>query len=335
MAGFNTYAAVGGENQLSNEGRIFYRMDLIQRLLPFLPMLAEGQKRTVPGRSGGWTSNQIQWRQFASLSLATTPLTEGVPPTGKNLSVSTVSANLSQYGDIVKVTDVLVGASIDDVAREAQDLLAEQAGQTLHALLMTELKNNTTTQIANGKAARTDLLVGDVINAYEIKKAVRTLHRNKVPRFPDGFYHGLLHPDSVFDLSNDSEWIDVTTMGGMGGESRGAPSLVQYAERGYVGKFHNVLFRMSTDAPQYSTPTSFGALIFGPNWFGLADFVGMTMKDINAESGRGIDVSYIPPTTREKVDPLGQFGIAGWKVAFVAKILDNARAVILHHGATA
>lgn len=328
----NTYGSASG-NQLTNEGRIYYRLDLIKRLLPYIPMLSEGQKRSVPKRSGGFSSGQIHWRQIAALATATTPLIEGVPPTAKSLSVTTVTANLSQYGDIVKLTDVLVGASIDDMAMEAQDVLAEQAGQTLHALLITELKNNTTTQIANGRAARTDLLATDVVNAYEVKKAVRTLHRNKVRRFPDGFYHGLLHPDNVFDLSNDDEWVDVTTNSGP--STNGGPSMIQYANAGFVGKFHNVLWKMSTDAPAYTSPSTYAGLVYGPDWFGLADFVGQTIGSVDAESNLGVDVKYIPPETESKEDPLNQFGVAGWKVAFVAKVLDNAKGVLLHAGSTA
>lgn len=328
----NTYTSAGA-NQLSNEGQIYYRLDLIKRLLPFLPMFAEGQKRTVPKRSGGFTSGQIHWRKVAALATATTPLTEGVPPDAKSLSVTTVTANLSQYGDIVKLTDVLVGASIDDMAREAQDVLGEQAGQTLHALLITELKNNTVTQIANGRAARTDLLATDVLNAYEVKKAVRTLHKAKVKRFGDGLYHGLISPDQLFDLSNDDEWIDVTTNSA---GAAGAPSMVQYAHMGFVGKFHNVLFKMSTDCPAYTTTAStHGALIYGPDWFGLSDFVGMTMGDINASTNMGVSVKYISPQTDSKEDPLNQYGVAGWLVAFVAKILDNSKGVLLHTGYTA
>jgi len=329
----NTYGSVG-ENQLTNEARTFYRLDLIKRLLPFLPMFADGQKKTVPAHTGGFGSGQIQWRKFASLAAATTPLTEGVPPVGDNLSISTVTANLSQYGKLLKITDIAANAGIDDVARESKNLLAENAGQSLHQLLITELKNATGTQIANGRAARTDLVATDILNAYEIKKAVRTLHNNKAPRFPDGCYHGLLHPNQVFDLSNDDEWIDVTTQSGGGARDNG-PSMLQYGQMGFVGKFHNTLFKMSTDTPSYTGPTSYGALIYGPDFYAMCDFVGMTMNDVNPQSNLGMDVTYIPPGVKDKQDPFGQYGVAGWFCAFVAKILDDGRAVLLHTGATA
>ena len=331
----NSYGSAAGANALTNEQRTFYNLDLIKRLLPYLPMIAEGQKRTIPRRTGGFGSGQIQWRKVAALATATTPLTEGVPPTAKDLSVTTVTANLSQYGDIVKLTDVLVGASIDDMAREAQSVLAEQAGQTLHALTMTELKSNSVSQIANGKANQAALTAYDVLTAYEIKKAVRTLHNAKAPRFPDGFYHGLLHPNQVFDLSNDPEWIDLTNQSG-GSADMSGPSAIKYGANGFVGQFHNTRFRMSTEVPTHSTnANAYGALVYGPDWFGICDFVGMTLPTISPDTNLGVTVDYIPPSQKEKTDLLGQYGVAGWLVAFVAKILDSSRAVVVWTGVTA
>jgi hypothetical protein len=50
------------------------------------------------------------------------------------------------------------------------------------------------------------------MNYMEVKKAVRTLRRNHAKVFPDGFYHGIVHTDVVFDLTNDmTHWVDVAT----------------------------------------------------------------------------------------------------------------------------
>ncbi len=37
------------------------------------------------------------------------------------------------------------------------------------------------------------------------------------------------------------------------------------------------------------------------------------------------DVMVVPANVPSKVDPLQQYGVAGWKVAFVAKVIDSAR----------
>lgn len=322
--------AVQTYSGLSAEQRTFYVGVLIKRLLPRLVMFHDAQKRTVPLHQGGFASNQIQFRKFAALPLATTPLTEGTPPNGSALSMSTVLTSLAQYGDIVEFSDILVTAGIDpDITNIIESLLGEQAGQTLHSILITELKNLTTTQIANGKAARADLVATDVLTSAEIKKAVRTLEVNKVPRFPDGFYHGLIGPYGKFDLSNDDEWEDIAkNWGGVGKE--GGPDQVHH----YVGHIHGVMFRESTEAPEYTGPTTYGTFVYGPEMYGCLDFVTQTVGNINEETNLGVDVSIISPTQKTKDDPLGQKGVAGWKASFATKILDNARGVLIHHGAT-
>lgn len=331
----NTFNSTsGGANKLTNEQRTWYSLMLIKRLLPRLVMFQDAQLKTIPGNQGGFQSASLQWRKFSALSVATTPLTEGVAPTPGSLTVSTVTSNLAQYGATVSMTDVLLGASIDDVMREAQDLLAEQAGQTLHQIVIAELKNSTNAQYANGKAARTDLVSTDVITSTEIKKAVRTLSTNKAPRYPDGYYHGLISPSVAFDLAADEDWHDLAI--NWGGESKsGGPDMIGgMALDGFIGSIHGVRFRMSTEAPSYTTPTTYGTFIYGPDWFGMFDFPKQTVGSINPQTNMGMDVSVLGLNDRDKSDPLGQTAIAGWKVAFATKILDDARGVLVHTGSS-
>ena len=89
---------------LSAEAKTFYDKTLLARLLPTLVFAKFGQKKSIPSRSG----KTIEFRKFASLAPATTPLTEGVTPTGKSLSVSAITASVNQYGDYVEISDVLV-----------------------------------------------------------------------------------------------------------------------------------------------------------------------------------------------------------------------------------
>lgn len=38
---------------------------------------------------------------------------------------------------------------------------------------------------------------------------MRTLKRNNARPFEDGFYHAIIHPDAVFDLTSAPDWVDV------------------------------------------------------------------------------------------------------------------------------
>jgi N4-gp56 family major capsid protein len=80
---------------LTAQQRSFYEMTLLERLLPERVMLDQGLKASIPKHQG----LQAQWRFWASLALATTPLTEGSPPSDSALSITTVTATIAQILD--------------------------------------------------------------------------------------------------------------------------------------------------------------------------------------------------------------------------------------------
>ena len=84
--------ASGQSGNLSPEMKTFYDMTLIDEAQAQLVHDQFGQKRPIPANKG----KTIEFRKFAPLAKATTPLTEGVTPDGKSLNVSTVTATVSQ-----------------------------------------------------------------------------------------------------------------------------------------------------------------------------------------------------------------------------------------------
>ncbi|MBQ9993370.1 MAG: N4-gp56 family major capsid protein, partial [Clostridia bacterium] len=85
---------------LTAEQKTFYERTLLGRLLPNLVLYKYGQKKSVPKNEG----KAVNFRRFNSLAAATTPLTEGQPGDGQSLDITTIVANLAQYGDYVTIT---------------------------------------------------------------------------------------------------------------------------------------------------------------------------------------------------------------------------------------
>lgn len=81
--------------QIPREVNNFYDRVLLERLRPYLQFLRFGQVRDIPRKAG---TNTIKFRRYNALSPATTPLTEGVTPSGSQLSVTDVTATVAQYG---------------------------------------------------------------------------------------------------------------------------------------------------------------------------------------------------------------------------------------------
>ena len=86
-----------------------------------------GQKRPIPKTA----VKQSSLESTPPLSKALTPLTEGVTSEGNKLDVSIVTATVKQYGDYIRLSDMLLMTAIDNNLVEAMKLLGDQAGATL------------------------------------------------------------------------------------------------------------------------------------------------------------------------------------------------------------
>ncbi len=345
---------------LTPEQQTYYSAMLIKRTYPRLPFWDDAQKVTVPARSGGFQTGAIQFRKFNALAVDTTPLLEGIPPAPKQLSVSVVSAQLQQYGDWIRMTDLLLDTSTDDIMMEAMDLLAENAGVKLTRVVLASLIPTTglnpaapddagftgttainvsgVTQVIYGGAATSaaTLVAGSVIDSSAIRKAVRLLSNANVPRFPDGFYHGFLTPYQYHDIQLDSLWQDISRYNG--GSADGKNSLVT----GFVGDIHGVRFQVSSEMPVFTpgqrgdagTSNDHNAIVYGPDAYGVLDLKTQMVKNIDSETGRGMNV-YMLPREATKDDPLNQWTGVGWKAAFASKVIDYTRMVRIRTSASA
>jgi N4-gp56 family major capsid protein len=81
--------------------------------------------------------------------VAVTPLVEGVTPAGNSISNQDYSVTLSQYGDYVTITDVILDTHTDSVLQETTDILGEQAALTVETLRFNVLKAGTNVFYAN------------------------------------------------------------------------------------------------------------------------------------------------------------------------------------------
>jgi N4-gp56 family major capsid protein len=309
----NTYGT------LTVEQRTYYVSRTLRRLIPYLPLLKDAMTDTI----GPNTGTAIQWRKWGALPAATAALAEGNPPTEGSLTITAVTAALAQYGAYQKISDLLIRAGIDPAMANVSDLEGEQAGLSVHALMTTELGAGSSVQYASTATSRITVAANMNFNTAEVRKCVRTLEKANVPRFPDNLYHGSVTPSQKFDVKAD------TAAGGYGDFMR--YSRPEAFLTGTLGEVEGVAFDVSTANPIFTAAGAAGidvhaALVWGPQAFGAIDLAGMTLGSLNAETEQtGIDIMVVPANTPSKIDPLQQYGVAGWKVAFVAKTLDSAR----------
>lgn len=200
-------------NDLSPEMKVFYSDYLIDMAGPYLVHDQFAQKHPIP-KNGGKT---IEFRKYSPLAKALTPLTEGVTPQGNKLNVSTLTAQIAQYGDYIELSDVLLLTAIDNNLVQATKLLGQQAGMTLDTITREVLNGGTNVQYANGSVAARNLLdqtnINHRLSVDAIKRAVRFLKVQNAKTIGKEFV-AIAHPDTLYDLMCDPQWIAASQYAG-------------------------------------------------------------------------------------------------------------------------
>jgi N4-gp56 family major capsid protein len=297
---------------LSNAMSIFYDKVFLDRAKAFLVHDWGAQRKKLAKNSGA----SVKWNRFSPLALATTPLTEGTSnPSQVDMTTTVVSTTVATYGNWTTVADLFKMTSIDENLKEHVEVHAQNAGETIDALIRNELSAGATTQLRTGNAALTDIGATDVITGAEIRKAVRTLKTNKAMKFDNGLYRGIVQPFSAYDLMADSEWLDarkyVDTTG---------------IQEGVIGKLHGVEFKETNQgSTESSTVTVYHNFIFGRNAYG----------SVNLEGQDGPRIYVKNPGDGDTSNPLNIYSTVGWKAFFATKTLNANWLINVKVGATA
>lgn len=302
--------------------KTYYERMLLDRLVALYPhcMFAQqGKVQEIPGGSG----KTIEWRRHGNLPAATTPLTEGVPPSEGTAAVTQIAATPQQFGYYIKHSDVLTLTSIDDLIAQWMVAFGDQAGNTLDQLCRDVLAAGTNVQYADGVADRASVAIGNKISSLELLKCVRTLEGGNVPRIADAFggsYVSFVSEGTAFDLRLDPGWNEVNKY------NNGGAAIYS----GELGRMYGIRFVQTTNAKIFedagaSSIDVHATVVLGANAYGMAAF-----------KGQGAPTMYVTQPGESGIsDPLHQIGTIGWKLSHKSKILEEARIVRIEHAVTA
>lgn len=300
---------------------------MLRRALPYLVIEKFGQSYPIPTNS----SKVAKFRRYEALALATTPLTEGVTPTGKTLTATDVTATLEQYGDFVTISDVIQDTHEDPVFSEAQQILAEQAAQTVETVRFNILKAGTNVFYASGVANRASVAAAVSLtdqrkitrafkrqNARMITKKVASTANFNTESTEPGFI-ALIHPDLENDVRAMAGFINVKDYGNMAPYEHeiGAVEDVRYirstiftsweAAGAVTGAGTSFVSSDSTNNDVYPI------LYIASDAYGLVPLKG---KDSLTPMVKN-------PGMPSDSDPLGQRGFVSWKAMTTAVILNQ------------
>ena len=270
----------------------------------------------------GANSKTVVFRGFNRLSLALTPLNEGITPAGQNLTMNSVTAVLSQYGDFTLITDVAEFLYDRSMIKDASDVLGIQSSETIDTVIMNVVAAGTSVIYGDGTVStRVTVTTAMKLTTALITRDVRWLERNNVEKFGAmpmiGNAYALVgHPDVMYDLRLDTAFIAAVNY------SSPTPSNPDRGDlfTGELGYWMGVRVISTTMSPVYaaagaSSQAIYGVMCYGKGFYAVSEFSG------------GLKTYIHTGGVQDTSDPLEQRSTVGWKWEGVAAILDNNRGV--------
>ncbi len=301
--------AVGTTTTTANALKQYWYDFFIERLVDNLAMKGLTKRAKVPTGNG----KTVFWVGISKVSGAGATLSEGADPTARSSAAFRVSGSLTEYGNLIKNSRLFMDTSIDGTREQIIEDLARDAAKTVDDAVLAVALASGTVSFAGAATHRSNIISASTATIKDVRKAVRLLSLSSVPRFPDGFYVGLAHPDVAFDLQTDSAWVDVVRY----------RDTVKYDIMGEVGKIYGVRFALAPTIPILINTGSasvdvYRTLVFGPNFVGQSD-LGELEVVIN-EPG--------------KTSELGQFNTYGYRFVMATSVLQSVRGVRIESSAT-
>lgn len=305
--------------------QVFYDKVFLDRAKIELRHDFGAQLRSVPMNSG----SVVRFSRFSPLALITTSLSEGTNPAEVSMTSTQVSATIAEFGNVTNVGSLFSMTQIDTGLKEHVEVHGQNAGESIDRLIRQELALGATVRIANSatKVLGT-LLQTDIFSGAEIRAAVRDLKNNKAQKFDNGYYRGIVGPDTAYDLFGNSEWLDAHRY-----------TTSDAIERGVIGKLHGVEFvetnnqHKDVSAGTSGSPVTaasagvvsvYSNFIFGKNAYGIINLGSISTPSVIVKN----------PGPNDTSNPLNMFSTVGWKMPFAVKTLNSNWIINVRSGAT-
>jgi N4-gp56 family major capsid protein len=280
--------------------------------MPVLRFEQFAVKKTELGVMPGLTVNFMRYTNLTVDQSTGATLTEGTRMEPTALSASQIQITVSERGQAISVTELLLNASFDDVMASSSRLLGRHMAQSMDIEARNTLYkagvpfgggSATAPSVTFGRTkqsgARTTVspydggTIGTVdgpgyLSPTTIKDAVETLAGENIPRIGDT-YVCFVHPSQSRSLRDWPEFIEVTKYA--------APGNFMLGE---IGRLYDVVFIETTQVTQgLTTPleaitaldanssvsgvqpkdTAYNAIMIGDNAFGQAIALPVELRD--------------------------------------------------------
>lgn len=259
------------------------------------------------GRNQGQT---ISVYRIDNLSAATSALGEGTAPSEVQMTSTLFSATLAQYGNWVKVTDMLEVTGRSNVMEQFSRQLGYNGALSIDTLTYTEYLSGATAFYSNGTDSNS-FAANSYFTSKDIRRLSKLFRATNVPTFDDGFYSLYLHPDCEFDIMTDDLFSGVSDL-----QRRDANDVKWKNVAGTYGGFRCYTTSLVSTAT-VNSQTAYQNLAVGYGALINVDADGLPFN------------LFVNPSSNVTIsNPLAQLGSIGWKATYVAKYIgtDGPRA---------
>lgn len=322
-------------SNLSQRTNAYAAKEMLAHAEPIACLSKFGMAKPMPKNK----ANNVKFRRPVPLAVATTPLTEGSPPTAKALGYEDVSVTLHQYGDVVEITDVVNDLAEDPVLKDAAMMCGEQAMETIETLMWGVLQGGTNVFYSNGAARNA---VNTVITLNKQRAITRQLKGNRGKKVTSMLSSSVkFNTEAVAaafiafahtDLESDIRGLAGFTPTEQYGSLKALPYEIGKVEDvRYI--LTPVLTSIANAGGAKGTHVSTGGTSADvyPVVYCAKDAYG----HVALKGAEAMTPSIINPGQLDKSDPLGQKGMVGWKTYHKAFIANQSWLCRLECAATA
>lgn len=308
-AGLGSISTTGysSDATLSPAIQQIWSKEILFQAMPVLRFEQFAVKKTELGVQPGLTINFMRYNNLAVSETAGAALSEGVRMEPVALSASQIQITVSEHGQAVAVTELLLNAAFDDVMASSSRLLGRHMAQSMDIQARNTLYSNGV-PFAGGSAVAPNVVFGrktlgstrgsiapydagtlgtasspGYLSPASIKDAVEVLAGQNIPRLGDT-YVCFVHPSQSRSLRDWPEFIEVTKYA--------APGNFMLGE---IGRLYDVVFIETTQVKQGLTipadidsvtagaqapdASSYSAIMIGDNAFGHAIALPVELRD--------------------------------------------------------
>ena len=312
-----------GTSGISDSLQTYFDKKLLEQTLKNIVLDQFAYKAPLPSKIGSKDVKFFRYPESATGDVES--LTEGeamATSKYKQLSLETKSVTLSQYGQIVGISDLLSAVELFNHMEQATVQNGQDAALKVDEILRDKLGSNVTgKQKRFAGAATTWATVGgtdDAMTALDILDASTNL-RSKHARTSNGYFTAIMAPEVARDLMNDDDWLEASKYGDPDQLFRG--EVGRYAGTRVVTTTNPFISKQATGQYTYdATGAKYSTFVVGDQAYGGVNLATMSAYAPKMMISQGPD----------KSDPLAQLTTVGFKFYYGCEVLQASHLVEIY-----